>query len=526
MNKIFKLIYVNILNLFDINKIIIAREDGVKSNLEKRTMLVALIYVVFAYFLYIMLNKLVLEDNVYLLVIGFIVSTIYCLFSNITVVEPMIFKSDDIDFLLSYPVSRNQILFSKLFTIYLKNMLVTGLLMIITLVSYYLKVKEITDTLVIMVILVSLTIPLIPMVLSTIIAYINDYFKTKTHNGVIYRVIRTIILMSFMIILILVLKGIDTSTFNKTIVSLIDKLCMLYPITYAFIFMIKKESMLFFLTMLIVPIACTYLYTLIITNNYLKICSLLKGVKTNSKFEYKKTNNMKKLGGLIKKEFTNLFKNKPYFMSAFSFSISITILLIVVCFIIDFNKYVDDELTILYFNTYVPMILGLCGSIGCSTISSMSLEKDNMQILRTLPLSMSKILFSKVLTNVLFGLIFIVINGTLAWVFLDLGKWSIFFCYLIPLLALILVSLTGLILDYRFIEKDETEDNAIISQRLIVVIPMFIAIAIGALPFFLPIFPKYALLLGAYSVLMVIIILLEVGYLIIKRKKLVSNLFK
>ena len=74
MNKIFKLIYVNILNLFDINKIIIAREDGVKSNLEKRTILVALIYVVFAYFLYIMLNKLVLEDNVYLLVIGFIVS--------------------------------------------------------------------------------------------------------------------------------------------------------------------------------------------------------------------------------------------------------------------------------------------------------------------------------------------------------------------------------------------------------------------------------------------------------------------
>ena len=36
MNKLFKLIYVNLLSLFDINKIIIAREDGVKSNLEKR----------------------------------------------------------------------------------------------------------------------------------------------------------------------------------------------------------------------------------------------------------------------------------------------------------------------------------------------------------------------------------------------------------------------------------------------------------------------------------------------------------
>ena len=39
MNKLFKLIYVNLLSLFDINKIIIAREDGVKSSLEKRVIL-------------------------------------------------------------------------------------------------------------------------------------------------------------------------------------------------------------------------------------------------------------------------------------------------------------------------------------------------------------------------------------------------------------------------------------------------------------------------------------------------------
>ena len=69
MNKLFKLIYVNLLSLFDINKIIIAREDGVKSNLEKRTILVALINVVYAYFLYVILNKLNISDKSILLVI-------------------------------------------------------------------------------------------------------------------------------------------------------------------------------------------------------------------------------------------------------------------------------------------------------------------------------------------------------------------------------------------------------------------------------------------------------------------------
>jgi hypothetical protein len=104
MNKFFKLVYVNLLDLFDINKIIIAREDGVKSNLEKRTILVALLHVLLVYFLYFILSKMKFTDNNYLLIIGYLVSTLYCIVANMPVVEPMIFKSDDIDFLLSYPV--------------------------------------------------------------------------------------------------------------------------------------------------------------------------------------------------------------------------------------------------------------------------------------------------------------------------------------------------------------------------------------------------------------------------------------
>lgn len=525
MNKIFKLIYVNILDLFDINKIIIAREDGVKSNLEKRTILLALIHVMFAYFLYVILSKITFENNIYLLLIGFIVSTIYCFFSDISVVEPMIFKSDDIDFLFSYPVSRNQILFSKLFTVYLKNILMTALLMGMSLVCYYLKVVNITDTLVIMVILVTLTIPLIPIVLSTLIAYVNDYFKTKTNDGILYKIVRSLVSLLVFVILLLVFNDIDSKSVVTTIQGLVDKLCIIYPITYAFIQMISKESMIYFLVMLVIPIVCTYLYTLVITNYYLKICSMLKGVKTKNEFVYKKKKNLGVVGGMIRKEFINLFKNKSYFMSSFGLSISICLLLIILLLVVDFTKYKDSDVIALYFNLYVPMILALCGSIGCSTISSMSLEKSNFQILRTLPISMGKILFSKLSVNIFTGLIFVIINGTLSWLFLDLSKWSIMFSYLIPFIALVLVSLTGLVLDYRFIEKGENEDSSIINQRLIVMVPLFISVFIGIIPFFLPVYQRYELLLGAYAVIMVIIILIELIYLLIMRNKLINNLF-
>ena len=49
MNKLFKLIIVNILGLFDVNKIIIARQDGIKSNLEKKLILTGIIAIVYTY---------------------------------------------------------------------------------------------------------------------------------------------------------------------------------------------------------------------------------------------------------------------------------------------------------------------------------------------------------------------------------------------------------------------------------------------------------------------------------------------
>lgn len=525
MNKLFKLIYVNLLGLFDINKIIIAREDGVKSNLEKRTILLGLINVVYAYFLYIILDKLTLKDNTILLVIGFLISTVFCFVSNLSVVEPLIFKMDDTDFLFSYPVSRNQILFSKLFTIYLKNLITVALFMIVSFLAYYNSGVMVTETIFIMVLLVSLLIPVIPIILATIISYVDDYYKTKTHNSIIYKLIKYIVLILVVLLTILLFKDIGSNTLNGIVENIVNKFNIVYPFTIIFHAMLVKESILLFVIMIFIPIICCYLYSLIITNNYLKICSLLKGVKKNNKFDLKKIKNRKKLGGLTNKELVSLLKNKLYLTNTFGFSVVATILLLIVCIVVDFREFNIERID-LYINLYVPTILSLLGSMGCSTISSMSLEKDNMQILRTLPISMNKVLFSKWLTNMIVGLVFVLINGTIATIFLNMDKWSIMFSYVLPLLALSLVSLTGLVLDYRFIEKNESEDNVIVRQRLITMIPIFVSLCIGVVPFFLPIYNQYRYSLGAYMMVFIIVMIIECLYLLINRKKLVNNLFK
>lgn len=526
MNKLFKLIYVNLLSLFDINKIIIAREDGVKSNLEKRTILVALINVVYAYFLYVILNKLNISDKSILLVIGFFVSTLLCFSSDISVVEYLIFRSDDTEFLFSYPVSRNQILFSKLFTVYLKNLITTSLFMIVSFLAYYNGGGVVTDTFFVMVLVVSLTIPILPIIISTIISYVDDYYKTKTHNSALYKIIKTIMLVVFILLFIKLFSNVKSGSLNDVIMIIVDKLYLIYPMGLIFHAMLVKESILLFIFMLVIPIAICYLYSLVISNNYLRICSLLKGVKTDNKFKMKKVSNYGKNGGLFVKEIKSLFKNKVYLKSSFSLSLALTILLILICNLFDFNLVKDIENIDIYINLYVPTLLALFGSIGCSTISSMSLEKDHMQILRTLPVGMGKILMSKWLVNVVIGIEFVLINGILVSVYFDIDKWGIMFSFLIPFIALLFVSLTGLVLDYRFLEKNEKEDNAIIRQRLITMIPLFLSLCIGIVPFFMPVYSGYRYLLGAYVVTLIVFIIIELLYLIINREKLLSNLFK
>ena len=92
--------------------------------------------------------------------------------------------------------------------------------------------------------------------------------------------------------------------------------------------------------------------------------------------------------------------------------------------------------------------------------------------------------------------------------------------------ALMFVNLVSVILDYRFIEKNEMTDNAIIKQRLIGMIPPFLAIILGIGPFFLPVYKKYEILLGSYTLILFISQIICLLYLFLNRKKLLENLNK
>ncbi len=525
MNKLFKLIYVNLLNLFDINKIIIARSDGVKSNLEKRAIITGIIALVYGIIIYNAFKLLNLDNNYYILSIGYAISSFMCFVMNLFTIEPLIFKSEDNDILFSYPISRHQILFSKLFNNYLKNMFIVGIIMIACFISFYEHNAVVTDTQLIMGILSALVIPLVPMVLATIVAYVNDYFKLKNNNSMYYKLVKVLVIILIFLLICLAFTGVQISNLNDGIRSINERLIYIYPMINIFYKAIKLESMLCFIILMVVPIIIIYIYTIVITNNYLKICSMLKGVKKKENFIYKKCNNYGKLGGLVKKEFIYLFNNRGYLIGSFSMAIIASIILFILLNFINIKELKSIDNLEIYFNLYVPAILAMFSTFGCSTISAMSLEKDNMQILRTMPVGMGSILLSKWLVNFIIGSVFVIINASMTCYYINFDVWNIVFSYVIPLIAVMFISLSGLLLDYRFIEKNETNDNYIIKQRFVTMIPSFLSILLGAIILIFPPLLRYGLALGCYILILIIFIVIELIYLLVQRKKLLEGLF-
>ncbi len=526
MNKLFKLIWINILNLFDINKIIIAKNEGVKSNLEKKSIIIVIIALVYGFILYNLFIKININEKFLILNISFLISSFLCFFLNLFLVESAILKSTDLEKLFALPLTRHQILFSKLFTIYLKNLFYVIIVMAGAFFSYAYFNSNLEDTFILMYILSCLIIPLIPIILATIIVYINNYYKTKTNNSHLFKIIKIILIIVFIILTILTFKDINTNSFENLLKSFVDKSNTIYFIGLLFNNSLSTINILWFILLITIPISFIYIYMFTISNNYLKICSLLKGEKKKISFEYKKTHNLHKIGGLIRKEFLFLFKNKFYLFNSFGITCILSFILFLFLNIFDISLYYEIPNFEFYLNLYVPTLLILIVAISNSSICSMSIEKNYIKFLLTLPLKINNIIFVKWLVSVFLGTIFVIINGLIVLFTLNLSKWSTIYSFLLPFIALMFVNLVSVILDYRFIEKNEMTDNAIIKQRLIGMIPPFLAIILGIGPFFLPVYKKYEILLGSYTLILFISQIICLLYLFLNRKKLLENLNK
>ena len=518
MSKLFRLIYVNLLSLFDINKIIIARKERVKTSLETRTTILGILSIIYGYLLFTLLTKIKFDNGLYYVCFGYVGSFLFCLLTDIFIVEAILFSNKDNDLLFSLPVTKNQIVFSKLFNIYLRNIFFVAIIMIATLLAYT-QGNKVSDTFVLMHVLITVFIPFIPIVICSLLAYVNDYYKVKVKAKIFY-LVKILIIALVVWLLILLFRDV------KTIDLAMERINYILPLNYLFYLTLKTENFFLFLIMMIIPGLFIYLYNIFMSNNILKLCSMLEGVNKNSHFVYKIGTNLGKLSGYIRKEVCYLFKYKAYLFNSFAVNVVFLIGIIIALNVIDFEGFKKIKYFDFYFNLYGPCLIGMFNSLSVSTVSSISLEKDNLMMIKSMPISIGKVLLAKWLTNMIFVIGFIVVESLLVSIYLDLNVATSIFWFLVPIFIVSFVALTGLVLDYRFVDRISKSDNAILRQRLIVIVPTFLALIIGFIPTFFLVSLKYKLFLGSCMLALSLFMVFELLYMKIFKNKLEDGLTK
>ena len=178
MNKLIKLVLVNLLGLFDYNGVLKELEAGVKGKSEARLIVIALASIVYGYLVYIVFNMLgdVVNNKSLIYFIGFVVATIMSFVVSVVQVGPIIFKSDDTEYLFSLPLSKHQIILSKVFNIYIRNIFFVFIILLSNIIAFS-NYGEVNQTMVLIYIVNGIFIPFIPIILTVLIQYFNYYIK-------------------------------------------------------------------------------------------------------------------------------------------------------------------------------------------------------------------------------------------------------------------------------------------------------------------------------------------------------------
>ena len=477
MIHLFRLLMLNISSATNSEKIRIAKENKLHDSSEIKLIFIGIIVFVLSYLVYWVTNNFLLDMKYNILIISYIIASVMVLIDNLNNIKSvLIYKSED-DYLFSLPLTSTEIILSKLFLTYLKNLIYIFIIMFPTYIAIK-NVINITSTGELVYLLAAISIPLIPIIIGTSYSFIDSYYSSKK---------------------------------NK-------KKYNINPFIYLFKLSIINNNIIAIILLLILPILLFILFIKHLSVNYNYILSRIRGAKISKEKEIVIKKKKSKLNSIISKEIQTIINNKVYFKSTIKTSILLTIFFFLASLIIDTKKISEAH----NFGIYLMFFVSFIAASSCTTINSLSLEKKCILQLKTMPVSFIKVLIAKYLTNIIISLPVIIINFIISALFYDIDKLTLLMLFINPLLLTSFISLLGLILDFRFIDFTEKDSNNIIKNRIITYIPPLANLLIISILFLINPIDKYYLLLLAFSCIILFVMILMLFYLLISYKKILN----
>lgn len=519
MKNLIRLVKINLLTFFDINKIIKAKN---KKEAIKQIPKVGLILFVFAYFGYmiymmakfIMSGFVILDISNMLLPLFMAILSVYLLFTTIFRVNRTVFNAKDYSILLSLPIKKTTIISSKLMVLYFSNFVYTLIFMIPSYIAY-IKVVN-TDIIFHIFFFISLVfIPVVPTVIGSLIGTALTGISSKFKRKNLASVILSIVLMVGITALSSQADKLSVEAVANIGNSIMEKFNSYYPLTKIYLGIVNGKILSLILFVLI-SLALYQLFKYFVVMFFDKINSNLNSVTVVNKY---KSSMIRVNGGFVslyKKELKRYFASPMYVLNTGIGSIML--ILMVAGYLIFGGAKIEALLEMPGLSSaitlYGPIVFGAFCGLSCTTHSSISLEGKNFWILKTIPMSVKEIFLSKILVNLTVILPAIFICSIFLVFKLHLSFITFLLLLFVPFMYALFVSIFGLILNLIFPDFNWTNEIKVIKQS----IPSFVSVMVGLIVAIIPITIKDNYNPTMYSfVIGLIVMIINIGlYFVLK----------
>lgn len=394
---------------------------------------------------------------------------------SVFMAQSLLFEAKDNELLLSLPIRPSHILGSRLLMLGTIEYVVSLLCLIPGGIVYVMVAKP--DFMFYPFFLIaSLLLPLLGLAIAALFGYIISVITGKMRNKSLFvTVFSLLLMMGYMWGYIFITGNANELVSNGA--SIGEAIKKAIPPFYSFGISIQNQdilALLLFAIWAIVPFAVMYA---LLSRGFIKIATTKHQAK---KIVYREevTQAQSAFSALLKKE-THKFLSSPMYLLNCGFGFLIVVGLGVYCAIagpnlIDSLLRSEPKLAE-YFAPIVIAFLSAVAGMGITTSPSISLEGKNLWIIKSSPISVRDIFYSKIMVNIIFGVGALLIADVCIIYTLKPNLIDCFFIITIPIAVQVFAALEGLSCNLHFPKLDFTNEAMVVKQSMSVVVAMLIS---------------------------------------------------
>lgn len=411
-----------------------------------------------------------------LLAIMMAVTSIVAFFTTVYKASAVLFSYKDYDLLMSLPIKTGHVVASRILQLYVLNLFFSLIVMLPAGAVYAIKVNP--GALFYLFFLMNLLfIPLLPIVAATIIGSFISWISSR------FKASRTISLVLTFAVIIVFTAGSFTLEGNGQVLTdmgtgLADSIFKLYPLTSMYVDAVCAYRVSSLLLFTLLSVLSFVLFAAVLGTRYKAIYTGLMSSHASRKYVMKPLKVSSAFHALYKKELRRYFSSSIYVLNT---GVGMILLLVMSGSLLFISPEQLGELSGIPqlshgLSTMAPIIVSFFVTISCTTSSSISLEGKQLWILKSSPVPIRTILFSKVAVNLTITLPILAVSGVLLMIPLQTGWIESLLLLVVPVLYACYSAMLGVIVNLKLPKLEWTSEVTVIKQSAAVLAAMLIGI--------------------------------------------------